>query len=131
MKSRIPALLGLLALTGCTKVVTVESTSPPTTVRKTTTTVASEPAQSVLTPEDEYLLSLALLTDYADDMNTDLVLELGRAVCRNLRGGSSLDDVAEIVVGTEGADDAFIQFAAEMTAAAVWFLCPDQQWKIG
>lgn len=127
-------MIGLVAMTGCTKTVYQTETLPPlTSTTVQTTTVA--PLKSTLSVfSDDEIDALVLLDQiydspiYSDDSE---IIDTMWSVCFALRNGATLEDLSYVMLEASDGDWVVGEFLAALSGAAVNTLCTDQAWKFG
>ena len=128
-KIALAALTGVI-LTSCTIERTViqeaTTTAPATTqpeITATPTTLPPTTPAPVTTDEKLYIRELHQASPDTRDLPEDELIETGWAVCGAIANGSTLDDLADMIIAS-ASDDRGQKMLQYVTVYAVLYLCP-------
>jgi hypothetical protein len=127
-------VLGLVALSACSKTVYTTETLPPlpsTEVLPTTFAPATEPLSVFSNSEIQALILLDQIYDKPIFVDDSEIIAAMNETCEALRDGMTLEQLSVISVEATDGDVDAMEFLAAISAAAVNTICVDQAWKFG
>jgi hypothetical protein len=127
-------VLGLMALSACSKTVYTTETLPPlpsTEVLPTTFAPVTEPLSVFSNSEIQALILLDQIYDKPIFVDDSEIIAAMNETCEALRGGMTLEELSVISVEATDGDVDAMEFLAAISATAVNTICVDQAWKFG
>ena len=128
MKLTTTLVIGALALAGCTtknyygeELEPLPTTGPTSTIKRTTTTIASFGYVS----EDEYLDAVRRESRSARIMFDEDLLRAGWATCEAFDNGLTALEVVTVMSNTMGEDPSFDEMLIATASLATVWLCPE------
>lgn len=103
----------------------IETTNAP---RRTTTTAYTPDYTPSYSDEQNFLAGIYAETTIPIYLSDVEIIDLGYTICEQFRSGLWLDDIIDMIVGTQGPQNFTMDMSSAVGIAAVW-LCPDQGYK--
>lgn len=125
MKRLITVATALVAITGCTKVVEVQTTVPVAETPATTQPISvDEPSTS----QEEFVASVKSLVEIPYYVDDQLLWDSGQQVCSMARNGDSLGMISAQLAEIAEYDETVMNIFAAVGAAAISYICPEYQY---
>lgn len=130
MKKILIGAVAIVSLTGCTRVVEVQTTVPATepTVAQTTSPAIEEPTDYGMSPREQFLIGVNSLVAVPYYVSEDLLWDAGNEVCGLARSGYNLDEISGELVLAADFDEQVMEVLAAVGAAAIMFICPEYEY---
>ena len=113
--------IGLIAIFAIASCAGTEEPTPAPTVTKT----VEAPAPIVRSDEDEMVDAIRLVASDFYGVTDGEIIMVAKSLCEALRSGGTIEDVVYIAESNIGYDN-----AVALTAGAITYICPDQEYKL-
>ena len=122
MKKTLILSLGLLAISGCTKVVEVPVAE---TQAPAPATPEAEPSYGDSTKKERLLVAVEQIREVPILLTGDEIWELAILMCDAVSTGMGVDGLIDMFVEASSGDDMVIQGFIAIAASAVAIVCPE------
>lgn len=128
MKKILISAAVVVSLTGCTKVVEVQTTVPGTPAP---TAAPQSPAAGSSSVRDEFIYGVKSLVDIPVEVADELLWDSGQEVCDMARSGDTLEVISGKLASAAEYNEEIMNVFAAVAASAITYICPEYQYLFG